>query len=145
MVTRSIDGMVILRQNAENPADAEWDECLRLLGAYRSDFGRVRVLVVTDGGGPTPAQRKRLSMVTGGYPLRAAVVTESVKVRFIVSSVALFMSGLASFDLSEMRQAFAHLKLDPRQQLVADRAVREMTAEITGGRPTHPDEAPRKR
>ena len=55
MVTRRIGPLLILRENKDTPTDDEWDECLSLLA---QDLDDVRVLVVTDGGGPSPAQRK---------------------------------------------------------------------------------------
>jgi hypothetical protein len=130
MVTRSMGAMLILRESDEPPSDEEWDECLRLLAPYRSDFSRVKVLVVTDGGGPTPVQRKRLSSVLDGNVVRVAVVSESVKVRFITSSVALFLRRISSFRRHELQDAYTFLSMTPEERLAADRAIADMDAEI---------------
>jgi hypothetical protein len=119
--------LVLLRENTETPRDEEWDETLRLLTLSPAELDRIKVLVVTDGGGPTPEQRKRLSRATGGKPLHAAVVSESVKVRFIVSSVALFMSKVQSFRVDEIDAAFNHLGLSVQERRVATENIAEMT------------------
>jgi hypothetical protein len=131
LVTRSIEWMLILVENTETPTDAEWDECLFLLASYRPNFAKVKVLVLTDGGGPTPAQRGRLSAVSEGQALRSAVVSDSMKVRFIVSSVALFLPELSSFRRIEIQDAYAHLRMDARERATAQKAIPEMSALLT--------------
>lgn len=135
MLTRSLGRLLILRENADPPSDAEWDECLRLLSDHRHDYSKVKVLVVTEGGGPTPEQRKRLSRTTEGQPIHVAVVTDSMKVRFIVSSVALFLREIASFRRGDLHGAFAHLNLDAHEMQVAERALAEMDGLVSPGQP----------
>ncbi len=125
LVTRRVGSLLILRQNKGNPSDEEWDECLGLL---KPDLDNVRVLVVTDGGAPSPEQRRRLNQTMSGAPLRISVVSESVKVRFVVSSVAFLSRNIKSFSETEYSDALQHLDLDLDQRRVAQRHVREMTA-----------------
>ena len=130
-VTRRIGTLLLLRQGPETPRDEEWDETLKLLSLNPSDLERMKVLVVTDGGGPTPDQRKRLDRAMGGKPIRVAVVSESVKVRFIVSSVALLTSNIQSFRVGEMEAAFKHLGLSQPERTAATQNIAEMTALIS--------------
>ena len=130
MVTRSLGSMLFLRESALPPSDAEWNQCLRLLSEHRSDWSKVKVLVVTEGGGPTVAQRKSLSSLVEGHPIRVAVVTESTKVRFIVSSAALFLREIASFSPRELHLAYAHLKMSVTEQTSADKILDEMSAAV---------------
>jgi D-ribose pyranose/furanose isomerase RbsD len=127
MVTRRLGSLLILRQNKESPSDEEWDECLKLLA---TDVENVQVLVITDGGGPTPEQRRRLDHTLNGSPVRVAVVSESVRIRFIVSSVAFLTRRIKSFAETEYPDALTHLELDLDQKRLAQRHVREMTALI---------------
>ena len=127
LVTRRVGRLLILRQNKSNPSDEEWDECLGLLNP---DLDHVRVLVVTDGGAPTPEQRRRLNQTLNGTPVRISVVSESVKVRFVVSSVAFLSRNIKSFAETEYSDALQHLELDLDQRRVAQRHVREMTAMV---------------
>jgi hypothetical protein len=89
-------------------------------------MARLKTLVVTDGGGPSPDQRKRLERAMGGIAVRTAVVSESVKVRFITSSVALLTAKIQSFRKSEMSKAFDFLSLDPQERRLALENVAEM-------------------
>lgn len=108
MLTRKVGSVLLLVQGLASPSDAEWKECLDILRPF---VAAARVLVVTEGGGPTPMQRKRLSALIGEYPIRAAIVTDSVKVRFIVASVALFIRRIRCYTRSDIRSAFRHLDL----------------------------------
>jgi len=132
MVTRNLGDLLLLRQNVETPSDAEWNECLEHLGRFRSDFSRAKVLVITDGGGPTPEQRKRLAAVLQGSRVRVAVVSEALKFRFIVSSVALFIPDIASFQTHQMERAYDHLKMTRSERRTADAAIAEMSSQMAG-------------
>lgn len=125
-VTRRIGFLMIIRQNQNAPSDQDWDETLRLMTLNPAEMERLKVLVVTDGGGPTPDHRKRLDRAMAGKAVRTAVVSESVKVRFIVSSVALLTARIQSFRKSEMVQAFDFLQLDARERRLALENVAEM-------------------
>lgn len=125
-VTRKVGLLLIIRQNQNAPSDQDWDETLRLMTQNPLEMDRLKTLVVTDGGGPTPEQRKRLDRAMGGKPVRTAVVSDSVKVRFIVSSVALLTAKIQSFKRTELEQAFKFLDLDARERRLAQENVAEM-------------------
>jgi len=125
-VTRRVESLVILRESKLDPSDEEWDETLRILVEQWQELHQLKVLVVSDGGGPTQAQRKRLERTLEGKPIRVAVVSDSMKVRFICSSVALFTSNLSSFKVSEMRDAYLWLNLSDREKKLAGEAVARM-------------------
>src|SRR5450432_244127 len=96
--------LLILRENAETPRDEDWDAFLAVLARNRANFTKLRILVITDGGGPNVAQRRRLQDALGGQPVRVAVVTGRTAVRFIVSSIALLNRQIATFAPDEMSQ-----------------------------------------
>jgi len=125
-VTRKVESLVILRESKHDPSDAEWDETLRVLAENLPDIDQIKVLVRSDGGGPTQAQRKRLEATLKGKPIRVAVVSDSMKVRFICSSVALFTSNLSSFKVSEIREAYSWLQLTEREKKLADQNMAMM-------------------
>ena len=127
LVVRTVESLIILRENSTTPTDRDWDEFLEILAANRPDFPKIRILVKTDGGGPSTEQRKRLSIALGGMPVRVAVVTDSIKVRFIVSSIALLNSEIATFNNKEIAQAYQHLSLDRREQRLVELAIAEMS------------------
>lgn len=133
MTTRRVGSVLVLCEGPDNPTDSEWDECLELLRPF---VATARVLVVTRGGGPTAPQRKRLSEVIGKYPIRAAVVTDCIRVRFVVSSVALFISRIRSYSFQEMSAACAHLGLGTAERELIERNLVEMRAIIANATPT---------
>jgi hypothetical protein len=126
MATRRVGSILLLLQGPWQPTDQEWDECLDILRPFVSI---AKALVVTAGGGPTPAQRERLSAVIGKCPLRAAVVTDSIKVHFIVSTVALFIRRIRSFGSAKLGDAFLHLDLTSAEMALVLRNLAEMRAE----------------
>lgn len=124
MTARRVGSVALLVQDEEPPLNEEWEEWLRLLKSFGSEDGRV--LVLTRGGGPTPHQRSRISQVVGKPSLHVAVVTSSVKVRFIVSSVALVIPRIRSFPWDGLREAYLHLGLSPQEQEQVARNLAEM-------------------
>ncbi|MES1173217.1 MAG: hypothetical protein ABUL62_02725 [Myxococcales bacterium] len=125
-VTRKVGSLVILREGKQDPLDREWDETLAILAEHRLEIDHIKVLVVSDGGGPTQIQRKRLERTLEGKPIRVAVVSDSMKVRFICSSVALFTSNLSSFRVSELRDAYKWLDLTAQERQLADQNIAAM-------------------
>ena len=127
LVVRAVESLIVLRENNVTPTDRDWDEFMQILTLNRPDFPRIKILVKTDGGGPNAEQRKRLSVALGGVPVRVAVVTDSIKVRFIVSSIALLNSEIATFSNKEIAEAYQHLSLTLREQRLVELAITEMS------------------
>lgn len=126
MLTRKIGTMVVLRENNDTPLDPEWDAFLRLLADNRNNFERLKILVVTDGGGPNAAQRKRLEATLSGKPVRVAVVTDSAKSRFIASAISLINRDHRGFSMKEIGQAYQHLGMTVAECREAEAALKEM-------------------
>lgn len=125
-VTRKVGSLVILREGRSDPLDSEWDVTLGILSEHRHEIDQIKVLVFSDGGGPTQAQRRRLQQTLEGKPIRVAVVSDSMKVRFICSSVALFTSNLSSFKVSELRDAYTWLNLSAEERKLAAENITAM-------------------
>ena len=128
-LTRVFDSLVVTREGVKAPTDSEWDASLDQLRAV--DFKDLRFLIYTDGGGPTIAQRKRLNLVLDNRPVRVAVVSDSAKVRFIVSSMALFTSDIRTFTVNDISDAFRYLKLSAEERRNANEALRDMGRQFT--------------
>lgn len=119
--------MLVSYETKEMPSDHEWDEFLKMLATHRANFAALKILIVTDGGGPTLTQRKRLQTALAGQSVKVAVVTDSIKVRFIVSSVALLNHSISTFSRAEFSKAVAFLGLGAGEYRLAMKAVDEMT------------------
>jgi hypothetical protein len=71
--------VVLWLHTAVNPGDEEWDRaCSQIVEwrrAHGSDTGRLRQLVISDGGAPNARQRSRSRVLQAGQPTKIAVVT----------------------------------------------------------------------
>lgn len=126
--TRRLGRVVVVRQNAEPPSDQEWAQFLEILREGRADFERLRVLVLTEGGGPNAAQRESLARTLAGKTVRVAIVTDSIAVRFTVTVIALFHKDIRSFLTSELRKAHAHLGLQLEEVVAVERELATLAA-----------------
>jgi hypothetical protein len=111
LAVASVGSMLLVRENEHTPTDHDWNVFLDLLSLNRPNFPQLRILVATDGGGPSAAQIKRLGKALAGGNVRVAVVTDKIRVRFIVSAIALLNSKIKTFACSEILGAYAHLDL----------------------------------
>jgi len=67
-----------------------------------------------------------LQATLGGTPMRVAVVSDSIKMRFIASTIALFHRDHRSFTTSELEEAYEHLNLAAGERRKVESVVREM-------------------
>src|SRR5690349_5741196 len=95
------NGLTLMAHTDKPPAEAEWNDYLSSV----KDEKISQIMIFTDGGGPTAAQRKELKDALGGRTMPSAVVADAMGVRFIVSSVALFNKGIRSFGSSHFADA----------------------------------------
>lgn len=93
----------------------EWNESLALIGrcAKAGDFRRLRVLVVSDGGGPDATQRAELQELfkRQDHLLKTSVMLTSVIARGIVAAVSWFNPHIKSFSPRQFGEALSHLGL----------------------------------
>ena len=87
-------------------------------------------MVRTDGGGPTPQQRKSLEQALAGTPARVAVVSDHLKVRFVTSTIALFSKDLRSFLVREMPEAYEHLAMTNEERRLCEKELNGMDTEL---------------
>jgi hypothetical protein len=119
--------LLVLVQDDQAPSNAEWDA---FLGLLRANLPNVKILVVTKGGGPDEKQRKRLELTLGRSRFRVAVVSDSVKVRFVAAMIALFHKEHRSFTSAQTQEAYAHLEMTRSESTLADAAIRNMQAKL---------------
>jgi hypothetical protein len=133
VAVRRVGSVVLLVQNENAPTDQEWDEFLQILTAGPGDAAKkMKILVQTPGGSPTPAQRKRLAAAFGGEsPFKVAVISDSTKVRFVHVTITLFYDYLALFSTKEIEKAFDHLQLTGAERSAASVALGELQGQLT--------------
>lgn len=101
------------------PTNPEWDEaCVRVADQLRQRLGVTsffRVLVVSDGGGPSSLQRAKLFRdIYGSQPVKIAALSNAFSnpiVRGIVTAVLWLNPSVRTFQPSDWREAFTYLEL----------------------------------
>ena len=110
------------------PSRGEWDESLSLIDrcAKAGDFRRLRVLVVSDGGGPDATQRAEIQVLfkRQDHPLKTSVMLTSMIARRIVAAVSWFNPHIKSFSPRHFGEALSHLGLS---SATAPRLLREFS------------------
>jgi hypothetical protein len=130
LVSRIVGSVLVLCENQQTPSDAEWNHTLELLVQLQKTGQNVKVLVITEGGGPNSQQRKQLERTLGAEGVPVAVVSDSLKMRFISAGVALINPGHKGFTRAEVSDAYDHLKLTGSEARQAEMAVRQMLKEL---------------
>lgn len=129
--------LLLVIHGREPPTGPEWDawlDVLRADAAERSgDFSRSSNLVLSDGGGPSTAQRTEVNNIVAVAKVepRVALVTESVVVRTLARGLSLFNSSFAVFEPASFRRAVSHVGLGGHEAAVLD-ALRTLEAKAFG-------------
>jgi hypothetical protein len=79
MAVRVVDWLFVVVHGTASPTAGEWADYLDLV--ERHGIERTAQLVYTEGGGPTPAQRRELNDLLAGHEVPVAVVTGSAGAR----------------------------------------------------------------
>ena len=132
MIVRQVgagqNDVLMFLHSSRAPEPDEWSEMMAGIARYATagDFRRLRVLVITDGGGPDTAMRGELQAFykSRNHSLKTAVVTTSVLSRGIVAAVSWFNPHIKAFSPRSFSDALAHLDL-PRSTL--PRLLREFS------------------
>lgn len=124
MLFRLNGSVMVIRQGTEAATEHEWRGLLTELG--QQDFTKLRVLIATDGGGPSAEQRASLKVIMAGRSVRTAVVSDSIKVRFTIATIALINREHHGFSNRELSQAYDFLQLTPAQRGDTERALRQL-------------------
>ncbi len=122
------DGCLILAHGEGPPTDEEWKQYIEVLARHFDEQVKVRILIVSGGGAPTPGQRavmdKRFKREM--HRARVALMTHSTFVRGVLKAFSLFSPVYRGFDLEDLDGALAHLG---QSEAPGDR-IRRITATL---------------
>jgi hypothetical protein len=121
MTSQLLGRLLVVSHDAGIPPEEEWNEALGILAKH--DLQQLRVLVFTDGGGPSPAQQVRLAKALSRWSrtLLVAVVSDNIGIRFLASALALFLNRIRTFSRSELAAACRYLTLTPQECELAEK------------------------
>lgn len=123
MLTEFVDRLLLVWHGEGSPDEQAWEHVLELLDAHRDR--QIRVFVLTEGGGPSAQQQLRLTHVLGARSLAlpVAVVSESPRIRFVASTLALFTKRIRTFAPNDLAGACAFLELNETEKHAASAFV----------------------
>src|SRR5688500_8994301 len=124
MLFRLTGSVMVIRQGTEPANEREWRDLLTELG--QQDLTKLRVLIATDGGGPSAEQRASLKLTMAGRSVRTAVVSDSIKVRFTIATIALINKEHHGFSRRELSQAYNFLQLTPAERGDAEGVLKQL-------------------
>jgi hypothetical protein len=114
MLFRTSGRVTVVQQGAHAAHDDEWMAFLKDLS--KRDLSKHRVLIFSAGGGPTASQRVPLKALMAGRSMRTAVVSDSIKVRFIIATIALINSEHHGYTRRELGKAYDFLELTAEER-----------------------------
>lgn len=127
MAWKVVGSVFVLRERAEAPSMQEWRSFLAAFSQYRAKSTLLKILIATDGGGPDAEQRTYIKGAIAGRPFLSAVVSDSIKIRFIASAIMLINKNHRSFTTLQVARACDHLSLTPEERVGVGVALNEMT------------------
>jgi hypothetical protein len=130
MLTQRVGSMLAIRQNTEEATEQDWQELETFLASLGKELKGLKLLVYTDGGTLTGAQRRRLSETLGQTHVLVSAVSDSIRVRFAGATIALFQRNYRQFSTKELPLAYSHLNLTPMEQRLVEGALKELEARL---------------
>jgi hypothetical protein len=145
MVSEMVTGTVLCTLHSEQaPSDEEWDSAMKLLDTHRKPNDElVSILVVTTGGAPTVAQRRRGNQITMGRHCTRAICTDSKATLVIVRGLSWFAPGLSSFSTKELGEAMRYVGVSADEISQVWPRITALNAGLSTPIPWIPSAAPR--
>jgi hypothetical protein len=110
----TLEAAYVLVLGPTNPPDAEWGLWVDYIANYIKPGSRPRIVVMTEGGSPTAAQRAALSAVTDQYKNEAkvAVCTDSTMARGALTALSWFLpNAYRAFSHADVDRALQYLEI----------------------------------
>jgi hypothetical protein len=115
-----------------NPTDEEWRHYLEVVERHGID--RTMQLIFTDGGGPSPTQRKYLNDLLRGRTVPVAVVSGSATIRGTVTALSWFNRKIRAFPPTGLRDALVYLEIPLSRAELIEREMRQLRASLGADR-----------
>jgi hypothetical protein len=120
MAVRLVGNVIVVVHTVMGPSNEEWEEYIQILSQARrlhgDDLSTCKQLMLTDGGGPSTAQRaaliKAMEELPGATRVPGAVVSESTFVRGIVTAFNWLDLNFKLFPPDDVDRAIAFLQIE---------------------------------
>ena len=127
MVCKVVGSLGISIHTPDNPSNEEWDEMVKCVKQCK-DLSTFRGISFTDGGSPSPAQRKKTNDVLAGRVVPTAVVTSSSLARGVVTAMSWFNPMLKVFPPDKLDDALRYLQVRDSEYKVIKLEIRELVS-----------------
>lgn len=123
-----VGDLAIAVYGAQSPTDEEIEESLKAFTPLNP--ARARSLIISDGGSPSPLQRKLLLDALGGHEHLSAVISDSPKVRGAVTALSWFNKKIKAFSKAKIGDAMTYLSIPTAQVDVVRREIKRLEKEL---------------
>jgi len=120
--------MLVAVYSEANPTSGEHAECVGIL--KKLDLRKMRVLILSKGGAPTPAQRKELNDIVQGHDIPVAVMTTSTLARGVTTALSWFNKNMKAYSPDQMEEAFRHLNVPSNKLALVRSLMIRLDAEV---------------
>jgi hypothetical protein len=136
LLFREVRGCLLLVHGRDAPGDAEWSAYVESLRLYVERARMPRLLIVTEGGAPSPAQRSAVNKKAGPRyrEAKVAVITASTFARGIVMAMRLVRGNIQAFAPEDLKEALRYLDVAPSDVAEINGAIGALRSELFGAR-----------
>jgi hypothetical protein len=134
-------GYAVFVHTDRPPTASDWS---RVVAEYRKvpNVKTIRVLVYSEGGAPSAAQRAELLSAMGLAQPRLAILTKSIIARVAAKAVALFAPELRVFDANQLEAALDYLQLSGSERMNARSTLDSLRSAVLGRRSSRSPDRP---
>ena len=129
MLWKRLGRVVVTVHAAREPTEDEWVRYVTAAVEHRG-MDEQRILVLSAGGAPNPAQRRRLITNLEGATAPTAIVTNSWLVRGAGTAVSWFNPELRVFGPRALDQAMDFLRLSSGERSMCVTLVRDLQSQL---------------
>jgi hypothetical protein len=127
---KMVGGILVAVYNDKPPTAEDHQRCIEVF--RKMDPSSTRALIITDGGSPSPAQRKDFVNILQGREYWMAVCTDSIMVRGVVTAVGWFTRKTKAFSKDNVGDAFQYLEIASSSQARLRAEIRTLQQELQG-------------
>jgi hypothetical protein len=128
MAVKVIDRLFLVVFGAAAPTDEEWSDYLALVERHGID--KTMQITWSEGGGPTPTQRRALENLLDGRAVPVAVLTSSLMVRVTVTALSLFNRRIKAFPPNGLGDAMFFLEIPGSRRETIQGALRDLRSQL---------------
>lgn len=117
LCVKVLGDLLLVVHGSANPDTDEWRRYCEIARAVLEARGKLRTLVISEGSGPSAAQRTLYKDEVGPEGVRVAVLTSSAVTRAVLTAMSWFNSEMRSFESDELAVALAFLGVEEPPRL----------------------------